>query len=167
MADWSVNGDWCTGHVCLHYLCTCLRYPLQCNCHPVMELIMDHPTREKTEWDINVVGKGRSIIVQSVGFLTCPTLGGSDTINPGLGPHQWLFRSTRFNSSAAMPATKRSAGVVPEVNLRIPLNAGYKACKQGINPGFETRGIYHKKSKQGFQCTRQIRPMFSKILFCK
>ena len=30
--------------------------------------------------------------------------------------------------------TKRSAGVAPEVNLRIPLDAGVEACKQGDPP---------------------------------
>ena len=32
---------------------------------------------------------------------------------------------------ATMLAAKRSAGVAPEVNLRIPLNAGGEACKWG------------------------------------
>ena len=34
------------------------------------------------------------------------------------------------NGSAAMLAAKRSAGVAPEVNLRIPLCTGKEACKQ-------------------------------------
>ena len=33
------------------------------------------------------------------------------------------------NGSAAKLATKKSAGVTPEVNLRIPLHTSYKACK--------------------------------------
>ena len=44
------------------------------------------------------------------------------------------------NSSAAMLAAKRSAGVTPEVNLRILLHAGDKACKLGTYAGFETQG---------------------------
>ena len=43
-----------------------------------------------------------------------------------------------LNGSAAMLATKRSAGVTPEVNLRILLHAGKKNTRQGIHPGFET-----------------------------
>ena len=39
------------------------------------------------------------------------------------------------------------AGVAPEVNLRNPLHAGKKACKWGIQPGFETQGRRHQKSK--------------------
>ena len=35
------------------------------------------------------------------------------------------------NGSAVMLATKRSAGVTPEVNLTIPLCIGDEACKQG------------------------------------
>ena len=38
---------------------------------------------------------------------------------------------------AAMLATKRSAGHVPEVDLRNPLYAGNEACKQGIHSVFE------------------------------
>ena len=45
-----------------------------------------------------------------------------------------------------MLAIKRSAGVAPEINLRNPLHVGYKACKQGIHPGFETQGRCHQKS---------------------
>ena len=47
----------------------------------------------------------------------------------------------------AMLAAKRSAGVTTEVNLRILLCTGDKACKQGIHPGFETHGRRHQKSK--------------------
>ena len=35
-----------------------------------------------------------------------------------------------WNASAAMPATKRSAGITPEVNLRILLHAGNEAHKR-------------------------------------
>ena len=43
-------------------------------------------------------------------------------------------------------AIKRSAGVVPEVNLRHLLCAGEEAHMQGIHPGFETQGRHHQKS---------------------
>ena len=45
-----------------------------------------------------------------------------------------------------MLATKRSAGVAPDINLRYPLCIGHKACKSGIDPSFETQGICHQKS---------------------
>ena len=38
------------------------------------------------------------------------------------------------NGSAVMLAAKRSAGVAPEVNLRIPLYVGNKAHRQGDPP---------------------------------
>ena len=41
---------------------------------------------------------------------------------------------TEDNGSSAMLATKRSAGVAPEVNLRIPLCAGDEAHKLGDPP---------------------------------
>ena len=47
------------------------------------------------------------------------------------------------NGSAAMLATKKSAGVSPKMNLRNPLQAGNEACKWWIHPGFETQGRCH------------------------
>ena len=38
------------------------------------------------------------------------------------------------NGSAAMLAARRSAGVTPKVNLRIPLHTGNEAGKQGDPP---------------------------------
>ena len=52
-----------------------------------------------------------------------------------------------WNGSAIMLATKGSAGVAPEGNLRNPLHAGNKACKRGILPCFETQVRHHQKSK--------------------
>ena len=46
-----------------------------------------------------------------------------------------------------MLAAKRSAGVALEVNLRNPLHAGDKPCKQGIRRGFECQGRRHQKSE--------------------
>ena len=37
-----------------------------------------------------------------------------------------------WNDLAATLAVKRSAGVAPEVNLRILLHAGDEACMQGV-----------------------------------
>ena len=50
----------------------------------------------------------------------------------------------RQNGSVAMLATKRSAGVAPEVNLRNPLHAGDKAHKEGNYPDFEPQGRCHQ-----------------------
>ena len=58
------------------------------------------------------------------------------------------------NSSAAMLAGKKSAGVTPEVdlNLRNALHAGNKRHKQGIYPGFAIQGsrtgvsVAHKRA---------------------
>ena len=51
-------------------------------------------------------------------------------IDPGLKPHQYFVRKYMdWNGSAAMLATMRSAGVTPEVNLRILLHTGDKSCK--------------------------------------
>ena len=54
---------------------------------------------------------------------------------------------SKVKGSAAMLATKRSAGVTPEVNLGKPLNVGNQARKQGIHPGFETQSRHDQKSK--------------------
>ena len=54
-----------------------------------------------------------------------------------------------------MLATKRLAGVAPEVNLRNPLHGGNKACKHGIHPGFQTQGKCHQKSKTGVSVAPQ------------
>ena len=47
-------------------------------------------------------------------------------------------------------ATKRSAGVAPEVDLRILLHTGDGAHKLRYpHPGFESQGRHHQKSKTG------------------
>ena len=48
------------------------------------------------------------------------------------------------NGSAATLTSIQSAGVAPEVNLRIT-----QESTQGIHPGFETQGRRHQKSKTG------------------
>ena len=61
-----------------------------------------------------------------------------------------------------MLAAKRSAGVAPEVNLMNQLHAGNEAYKQGIQPGFETQGRHHEKSKTGIS----VAPRSVGILIC-
>ena len=66
---------------------------------------------------------------------------------------------------AAMLATKRSAGIIPEVNLRNPLHAGNEACRQGIHRGVETQGRHHQKSKTGVSVVvqKQLQILVKKI----
>ena len=69
-----------------------------------------------------------------------------------------------WNGSAAMPATKRLAGVAPEVNLMILLHADDEACKQEIHPGFETHCRHHHNSQPGVSVAPQKRLMsFQKL----
>ena len=61
-------------------------------------------------------------------------------------------RYVEENGLAAMLATKRSAGVAPEVNIMkcitdIPLPSVNKAA----HPGFEPRGDVTRSLKQGYQ----------------
>ena len=51
-------------------------------------------------------------------------------------------------------APKTSEGVTPEMNLGDLLCAGDEAS-EGINPGFETQGRRHPKSKIGTSVTTQ------------
>ena len=46
------------------------------------------------------------------------------------------------NSSAAMLAAKRSAGVAVEVNMS---QQAMKHASEGIHPGFKTHGRHHQK----------------------
>ena len=59
----------------------------------------------------------------------------SSPTNPCACESTWIE-----NGSAAMLATKRSAGVAPTVNLRNPLHAADEVHKQEIHPGFESQG---------------------------
>ena len=68
------------------------------------------------------------------------------------------------NSSAAILATKGSAGVTWEVNLRNSLYASDEACKWGIYPGFETQDRHHQKSKTGESVARHKGLMFRNFL---
>ena len=53
---------------------------------------------------------------------------------------------------AAILAAERSAGVIPELNLRNLLHTGNEKYKQGcVYPGFETQGKCHQKCKTVYQ----------------
>ena len=65
-------------------------------------------------------------------------------------------------SSAVMLAIKRSAGVAPEVNLRISLHAGKEASKQGIHPGLKIRVDITRNPRQEYQWPHKKGLMSSK-----
>ena len=77
--------------------------------------------------------------------LSCHMLRCNGTLDHELKPHQflYLYKYVDQNSSVTILATKRSAGVAPEVNLRNSLFTGDEACKQGIHPVFKP---YHQTS---------------------
>ena len=54
-----------------------------------------------------------------------------------------VFKFEDQKDSAAMLAVKSSAGVAPEVNLRISLHAGKEV------PGFETQDTHHQVQNTG------------------
>ena len=66
-----------------------------------------------------------------------------------------------------MLATRRSAGVTPEVNLRNPLYTGNKHASKEIHPGFETQGRSHLKPKTWVSVAAQKELMSSKYFFKK
>ena len=68
-------------------------------------------------------------------------------LNPTNACGHMICKYMDWKGSAAMVASVQSAGVTPEVNLRI--TTGEKACKQGFHPSFETQGRHHQKSKTG------------------
>ena len=87
-----------------------------------------------------------------IGFLPSrhSSVGGASVLSHALGqwhnrcqtqaPQILVHKYVDQNSSTAMFTTKRSAGVAPEVNMRIPLHAGDKTCNRGhppwlLNPG--------------------------------
>ena len=67
---------------------------------------------------------------------------------------------SKRNGSATMLTARRSAGIIPEVNLRNLLHIGDQACKQEIHPGFNTRdflGVNYCVSylhNYGLHCTK-------------
>ena len=78
-----------------------------------------------------------------------------------------VCRYVVWKGSAAMLTSIQSAGVAPEVNLRNSLHAGNKTHKQGIDPGFETQGRHHQKSKTGVSVAPRKGLMSSKNFFKK
>ena len=79
-----------------------------------------------------------------------------------------VHRYVEVNGLAAMLATKRLAGVAPEVNIRecvthMPLLSLNKAS----HSGFETQRRRHQKSKTVLSVARQKRFMSSKSYFKK
>ena len=62
--------------------------------------------------------------------------------------------------SAAMLTSVQSAGVKPEVNLRMTQVTKHV---KGIHPGFETQGRRQQKSKTGVSVAPQKELMSSKI----
>ena len=69
-------------------------------------------------------------------------------IDPPMPVHRWV----KENVLVAMLATRRPAGVAPEVNLRkhvtrMPLLSASKA----VHPGLKPRGDTARSPKQGFQ----------------
>ena len=69
-------------------------------------------------------------------------------------------------SLAAMPATKRLAGVKPEVNLGETCTPPSSANK-AAHSGFETQRRHHQKSKTGVSVAPQKGLMSSKIFLKK
>ena len=67
-------------------------------------------------------------------------------------------RVHRRNGSVAMLATKRSAGIAPEVKLR---------TQEPTYPGVETQERRHRKSKRGVSVTAQIEIKPSNFCFKK
>ena len=67
------------------------------------------------------------------------------------------------DSLAAMLATKRSAGVVPEVNLRERVTC-MQSSNKAAHSGFETHRKCHQKSKTGVSVAPQKGLVSSKIL---
>ena len=72
------------------------------------------------------------------------------------------------NGSAAMPATKRSAGVAPEVSLRECVTCmSLPSMNKVAHSGFETQRRHHQKFKTGVSVTPQKGLMSSKKKFKK
>ena len=70
--------------------------------------------------------------------------------------HQCIHGHVEEIGSTAMPATKRSAGVTPEVNLR--KHVAYKpppSANKAAHSGFEPQRRCHQKSQMGYQCPHE------------
>ena len=79
--------------------------------------------------------------------------------------HYLLISETARDSSAAMLATKRLAGVTPEVILReCVTHTPPPSVNKAAHSGFETQRIHHQKSKTGVSVAPQKGLMSSKNL---
>ena len=66
--------------------------------------------------------------------------------------------------SAAMLATKRSAGVAPEVNLREHVtHKSLPSANKAAHSGFETQRRHHQKSKTGISGPRKRTYVLQKL----
>ena len=84
---------------------------------------------------------------------------------PGLSPINGWKKYMDQKGSAAMLTIKKSAGVTPEVDLRINCIQAMKINNHEIHPGFEMQGRHHQNSKTGYQQPHETDfypPFFSK-----
>ena len=77
------------------------------------------------------------------------------------GPPMLVRNYVEQKGSPTMLAAKRSAGVAPDINLRVPLQTGDGTSK-GIHLGFKAQGRCHQKSKTGASVFPQKGLMSSK-----
>ena len=78
--------------------------------------------------------------------------------------HKCLHSYVEEISSAAMLATKRSAGVTSEVNLREHItHTPPQSLNMAVHSGFETQRRHHQKSKTWVSVARQKGLMSFKI----
>ena len=73
-----------------------------------------------------------------------------------------MYKYVNQKGLAAMLTIKKSAGVVPQANLRNPLHVGDEAHKPGIHTDFEIQGRCHQKSKTRVSVVQQKGLMSSK-----
>ena len=90
-----------------------------------------------------------------------------DTLDPGFESTNFRVQVCRSKKAWLRCWPSRSAGFALQVNLRISLHTDDKAHKQGIHPGFETRGRCHKKSKSRISAVPQRGLMSSKTIYRK
>ena len=109
---------------------------------------------------------------ENTGLNICHKHSCTNMVHVGFESHQCLLlqvqvRWSKKPGSVTILATKRSAGVTPEVNLRNPLHMGNEAHKQGFHLGFEAQSRHSQKSKTGVSVAPQKKLMSFKISFFK
>ena len=102
-----------------------------------------------------------TIISLSLERMSCHMLWGNGTLDPGLYSYKCLSMCKYLDRKWL--ATKRSAGVTPRENLRNPLHAGGKACKQRDQSWLWNPD--QMSSMTGASVGTQERLMTSKIFF--